>query len=1557
MAESSPSTAPKLLNLSKLMNSLNGDVSLKLKLAANSGTVEFPRLPEGVSLNYNETTGLITLSGDADAIRLVLAELAFSPLNSQLSIFDVQVEITHGQETHQLNLSLSFQTDSNHYVPLSQTTSSGYSPQPYEPIHIAEPTQHEFLITQQIAIGSVHMRGLTFGEEMLSDQSEIGFSSRRSFQDSPQTFFNSDEDILFNQGANQVVPEEKPSVTPLPEPPVNTALPEPAPPPPLPEPPLAPPPTVSGGGGGSGNPPLLYLEKKPVGGETYDEDTLLEMTDFHVETPASTVTAVLTLSDANAGSFNEPSSGTATSTFDPVAGTLTINGDKSDVNAVIAQLEFTPSVNYSADFTIDVQLSDDDGNTATDSLAMNGNPADDPLTLDNAIPDQTADTGTAFSFTPAANTFGNPDSGDVLTYSAELSDGSPLPVWLVINPSTGELSGTPPASAIGTLSIKVIVNDGVGNLIDDTFDLVIGSSLNVIESNQTDNYTEDTAYDPADIIISTSESTVTITLTLSDQAAGTFNTATAGSVTSTFDAATGVWQASGNVANVNTLLAGLQYTPAADYDQDLTINVSVDDGFNPVKTGTIDLTVNAVNDSPVLDTPQVDKIIAATNSYTLDISGNFSDPDTVETLTYTAELSDSSPLPGWLTLDANTGIFSGTPGVGDIATLDIVVTVTDALGETASDSYTLDVSAGGLIIGTPNDDDILGTNSDNEIYGRAGNDTISGLNGNDTLYGEGEDDFIDGGHGRDSIEGGTGNDTLIGGHPTSSSDHHDTLLGGDGNDYLDGGYRNDSLYGGNDHDTLFGGVNDDRLYAGDGINFLSGGGNNDQLHGETGSTNQFFGGAGRDLLYGGTGQDIFGFRDVSDSTGSNRDTIYNFTQGQDKIDLSAFGFAGIGDLTLTPGTTTRIDNGSLRIDLSGNYTLTAADFIFATTAADIAVSDQILQTGNAWNMPLTAGTFASIDDGNVTYSIFTLSGDAFDWWLVLDPTNGTLSGTPQTSDAGQYDVILRATNGSGEIAQSEFTITIADNVILGTVNADSLPGTANADAIYGLGNDDSISGGAGDDVITALGGTDTILGGDGNDTITAGDGDDSIDGGIGADLIYAGSGNDTVTAGPDNTNNDGHDTVYGGDGNDVIFGGRRNDQLYGEAGNDYLDEEINNDTLYGGDGNDTLIGGNNDDRLYAGDGKDILFGGNNRDYLYGDTGLNMMDGGVDIDYLYGGSGLDIYVFSDLSHSTQDRIYNFDQGTDKIDLSALGFAGIGDLTIVQGATTTIDDPNSSFHINVMSNLTLTAADFIFAANAADGDILDQAHEADSLFNVSFGGGHFASIDDGDLYYTATLSNGNPLPTWLTLDNTGLTLSGTPTSSDIGLYDITIRATNGSGVIAEDQFNLSVGENVITGTINADTLTGTADADVMIGLDDTDSISGAAGADLIHGNDGNDTIAAGNDRDTVYGGDGNDSIDGGYERDTLYGGDGNDTIMGSVANNSSDREDRLYGENGNDYTAMTISMAAITTIRSMAAAATTRYSATPIMIISMRATVRTFYSAETATTGFTARRVLT
>ena len=91
-------------------------------------------------------------------------------------------------------------------------------------------------------------------------------------------------------------------------------------------------------------------------------------------------------------------------------------------------------------------------------------------TVATAIPDQTATTGTAFSYQVPAATFTDAD-GDTLTYRATLADDTALPSWLSFSATTRTFSGTPTAAE--TVSVKVTASDA-SESVSDTFDIVVG---------------------------------------------------------------------------------------------------------------------------------------------------------------------------------------------------------------------------------------------------------------------------------------------------------------------------------------------------------------------------------------------------------------------------------------------------------------------------------------------------------------------------------------------------------------------------------------------------------------------------------------------------------------------------------------------------------------------------------------------------------------------------------------------------------------------------------------------------------------------------------------------------------------------------------------------------------------------------------------------------------------------------------------------------------------------------------------------------------------------------
>ena len=164
-------------------------------------------------------------------------------------------------------------------------------------------------------------------------------------------------------------------------------------------------------------------------------------------------------------------------------------------------------------------------------------------------------------------------------------------------------SWTPATNANGTIEAFTVVAQDSRNAVSAAAipvqiavtavnDAPIATNLNAAET-----YTEDTPLNFTDVVISDVDSpTVTATLTLSNSAAGSLNVGTSNGVTPTFSS--GIWSVTGIMADVNILLAGLIFTPTANFNSNFTISTSVSDGQATALTGNKPFTGTAVNDAP-----------------------------------------------------------------------------------------------------------------------------------------------------------------------------------------------------------------------------------------------------------------------------------------------------------------------------------------------------------------------------------------------------------------------------------------------------------------------------------------------------------------------------------------------------------------------------------------------------------------------------------------------------------------------------------------------------------------------------------------------------------------------------------------------------------------------------------------------------------------------------------------------------------------------------------------------------------------------------------------------
>jgi Ca2+-binding RTX toxin-like protein len=215
----------------------------------------------------------------------------------------------------------------------------------------------------------------------------------------------------------------------------------------------------------------------------------------------------------------------------------------------------------------------------------------------------------------------------------------------------------------------------------------------------------------------------------------------------------------------------------------------------------------------------------------------------------------------------------------------------------------------------------------------------------------------------------------------------------------------------------------------------------------------------------------------------------------------------------------------------------------------------------------------------------------------------------------------------GALGQSPLIETYDDDdVIDGSLHADTIFAGAGDDAVNGRGGNDEIHGGAGFDDLFGGRGVDFLDGGGDNDRLYGNGGDDVIDGGEGIDTIRGGDGNDIILGGAGAfidslRGGNGNDTLSGGGGADTLRGGNGADTIDGGAGGDFIFGQNGNDTIFGGGGNDTIRGGNGNDDIDGGPGFDtVIFNRNLAAY-----DVDLIDGFAEVTDLVGNGGTDTLV--------------------------------------------------------------------------------------------------------------------------------------------------------------------------------------------------------------------------------------------------------------------------------------------------------------------------------------------
>ncbi len=780
-------------------------------------------------------------------------------------------------------------------------------------------------------------------------------------------------------------------------------------------------------------------------------------------------------------------------------------------------------------------------------------------------------------------------------------------------------------------------------------------------------------------------------------------------------------------------------------------------------------------------------------------AATFTDVDTGDSVTYSASVDQRVGLPDWLSFDAVTHTFSGTPGIADAGTTTIAVVATDSGGLSTRAVFELTVVVPIHIDGTAGRDSIV-------LDGQQQSHEVFGLGSDDLLWGGALADLLDGGPGNDHVVGGAGDDIV---------------RGGDGNDNLGGDGGSEDL----GNDRVYGGEGDDHLEGGPGVDQLFGEGGADTLYGTSSLvTGEMVIPGGGSAMYGGPGDDMYYVRSVLDSVIENANegidavgSEHDYTLGaniEQLYLLNGDAVVGIGndldnelygnaaDNILVGGAGNDVLDGREGVDSlnggAGNDTYfvdNSADHIVDTTGIDTVYSSQTyVLTVELENLVLTGpGVLNAV--GNAGANFITGNGGG-----------GTLSG-----GLGDDTYVLRALGnivnelpGEGyDTVQSSVTIALSANV-----EDLVLTGTAN---VHGTGNElaNRITGNAGMNTLSGGAGADVMSGGQGDDKYGVDNvGDTVIEAaGEGLDVVQA-SVTFTLGTNVENLTLTGTAAING-------TGNGLNNQLIGNNANNILDGAGGADAQYGGQGNDTYVVDNIADLASesAGQGTDTVrawiswtlsnnlenltllgadplaaSGNTLANVLTGNAGNNVLNGGSGADTLIGGAGNDTLIGGSGSDTLQggsgDDLYETDVS--------------GDIT-TENANEGIDRVNSVINWTLAANIELLFLTGTAAINGT-GNALNNLLRGNAV-NNSLAGGSGVDVLEG-----------------------------------------------GAG---NDVLSDSSGRTLLNGGEGTDSLTGTTGNDLFIGGKGNDAITTGTGADLMLFNrgDGQDTIAVNTTQDNT------------------------------------------------------------------------------------------------------------
>ncbi|MCD6204718.1 MAG: putative Ig domain-containing protein, partial [Candidatus Marinimicrobia bacterium] len=316
------------------------------------------------------------------------------------------------------------------------------------------------------------------------------------------------------------------------------------------------------------------------------------------------------------------------------------------------------------------------------------------------------------------------DEGEGQTYSWSIR-----PSWMSLNANTGELTGTPDNSDVGDTVVAVIVNDGNGGIVTNTYNLTVvnripqftpqadttivqNTNLSIQLHTDDDNdpevtYLMNSGPDDATVISSglvqwptdnRHVGTGTFEITATDNNGGSNTISFSVTVTNRTPAITTVNDTTivegesyicdvqsdeeglGNVVyslisspdwlNINASTGVIQGTPGNPDVGDNSVTVKVDDGNGGIDTQSWTITV--VNTNPMILTEALD-VATEDSAYSFQI-------EYIPTNEGDHTFSIVGAKPAWLSINALNGLLSGTPSNSQVGSDSITIRISDDHG-------------------------------------------------------------------------------------------------------------------------------------------------------------------------------------------------------------------------------------------------------------------------------------------------------------------------------------------------------------------------------------------------------------------------------------------------------------------------------------------------------------------------------------------------------------------------------------------------------------------------------------------------------------------------------------------------------------------------------------------------------------------------------------------------------------------------------------------------------------------------------------------------------------